>query len=444
MQNGNLQRLDRQVPRYTSYPTAPHFHDGITAPTQRRWLQTIRDGEAVSLYLHIPYCRDLCWYCGCQTKATHRYSPVGDYLKVLKKEIAQVAGALTAKPLVTHLHWGGGTPTILTADDFSAVMVLLRRRFVFARDAEIAVEVDPRMLAPKMLDAMAAHGVTRASVGVQDFNGHVQAAINRLQPFEDVADAVSALRRAGVARINFDLMYGLPHQTVADVERTAALAATLEPDRIAAFGYAHVPWMKSHQKMIDEAALPDAEARKAQAAAIARTLTMHGYRRIGLDHFARATDPLAVALDEGRLRRNFQGYTTDSAECVLGFGASAISTLHEGYTQNHADCRNYAAAIDADGLATIRGIALVEDDRRRRAIIEQLMCTLTVDLDMFGDGCEIADELGLLRREFDDETVQIDGNRLTVTEQGRPWLRVVCAVFDRYLPHAAARHSVAV
>ncbi len=449
MKTSTANLSDKRVPRYTSYPTAPHFHECVAAPTYRSWLEAIPSGEPLSLYVHIPYCRDLCWYCGCHTKATRRYAPVRDYIATLKTEIAQVAGALQSEPLVTHIHWGGGTPTILTAEDFSAVMELFRGRFAVSDDAEIAIEVDPRTLPPDMLEAMASQGVTRASVGVQDFNPHVQLAVNRLQPFECVAAAVAALRRIGIAQVNFDLMYGLPFQTVADVERTLELTASLEPDRVAAFGYAHVPWMKAHQKMIDEAALPSAEDRLAQETAIANDMAERGYRRIGLDHYARGDDALSLALDGASVRRNFQGYTTDQADYVLGFGASAISTLYQGYAQNHADFGNYRRAIETDGLATARGIALDDDDRRRRAIIEQLMCTLAVDLDGVGDQFDIdpsqfSDELEIVRRQFAEDLVEVEGNRIAVTEAGRPWVRVVCAVFDQYLPRNAARHSVAI
>ena len=448
MRRSTAHRPDKRVPRYTSYPTAPHFHKGVAAPAYRSWLQTLRSDEPLSLYVHIPYCRDLCWYCGCHTKATRRYAPVRDYVGTLKTEISHVASTLQTEPLVTHIHWGGGTPTILTAEDFSAVMELLRSSLVISKDAVLAIEVDPRILAPEMLDAMASQGVTRASLGVQDLNPYVQMAVNRIQPFECVANAVAALRQTGITQINFDLMYGLPSQTVADVRRTLELAASLKPDRLAAFGYAHVPWMKSHQKMIDETTLPNADERMDQATAIAEYLTVRGCRRIGLDHFARDEDPLTLALDEDRLRRNFQGYTTDRAECVLGFGASAISTLREGYAQNHSDYGSYARAIEKDGLATARGVELDDDDRRRRAIIERLMCTLKVDLDRIDeeidtDAFRFSDELEILRSQFDERLVEVEGGRITVTELGRPWVRLVCAVFDRYLPHDKARHSVA-
>lgn len=249
-----LELHDLRVPRYTSYPTAPHFHGGVTAETYAEWLRNLPNTAPLSLYLHIPYCTEMCWYCGCHTKATQRYAPVRDYVGVLQAEIADVANAIGSRQTVSHIHWGGGTPTILTDNDLASVMAGLRDHFDFAGDAEIAIEADPRTLTYEKTLALADAGVTRASLGVQDCNDHVQVAINRVQPFEQTAAAVAALRAAGIERINIDLMYGLPLQTVADVRRTVDAVLPLAPDRLAVFGYAHVPWMKSHQKMIDDAA----------------------------------------------------------------------------------------------------------------------------------------------------------------------------------------------
>jgi oxygen-independent coproporphyrinogen-3 oxidase len=414
-----LSQSDLRVPRYTSYPTAPHFHDGVATDTYADWLRNLPGDAPLSLYLHIPYCHEMCWYCGCHTKATRRYAPVRDYVGVLQAEIAHVADTIGSRQTVSHVHWGGGTPTILSDNDLAAVMAGLRERFDFAGDAEIAIEADPRTLAYEKAVALADAGVTRVSLGVQDCNAHVQAAINRIQPFEQTQAA------------------------------TADQVLTLVPDRLAVFGYAHVPWMKNHQKMIDEAALPNADQRFEQAEAVAEVLVAHGYRRIGLDHFARADDPISVAQRTGRLRRNFQGYTTDRADTLLGFGASAIGSLPQGYVQNVADFGAYARAIGDGGLATVRGIELSAEDRLRRAIIERLMCDLCVDLDAVSAGFapDIADfigELAALQDFADDGFARLDGASVTVTESGRPWLRVICAVFDRYLQQNQARHSAAV
>lgn len=444
-----LQRYDAPVPRYTSYPTAPHFHEGIDAEVYRGWLGAVPRDEKMSLYLHVPYCTRMCWYCGCHTKVVRQYGPVGDYAKVLGREVALVADAVPEGPQVTHVHWGGGTPTMLSSEDFTALMETLRTRFAFAARAEVAVEIDPRTLTEDKAVALAKAGVTRASLGVQDFNDIVQQAINRIQPFEMSADVVGWLRGAGIEAINFDLMYGLPHQTVELVVHTVDLAVKLEPDRLALFGYAHVPWMKTHQRMIDEATLPGAAERLHQAEAAAERLAEHGYRRIGLDHFARAGDSLTRALDEGRLRRNFQGYTDDQASTLLGFGASAIGSLSQGYVQNAVPFGAYADAVKAGRLAVTRGVEVDADDRVRRAVIERLMCDLTVDLGALGQGLEappggFAEELSALAPLARDGLVEVEGSRIHITDTGQPLMRTVCAVFDRYLATGKGRHSRAV
>jgi oxygen-independent coproporphyrinogen-3 oxidase len=441
-----LQRYDRPVPRYTSYPTAPHFSARVGAETYRQWLAGIGPRDGLSLYLHVPFCHEMCWYCGCHTKAVRQYEPVGDYANILRQEAELLAATLPKGPRIAHLHWGGGTPTILSADDFAAVMDALHERFAFAADAELATELDPRTLGPETVAVLARCGINRASLGVQDFNEDVQRAVNRLQPFSVTETAVRRLRDAGIAHINFDLMYGLPLQSVDGVLRTVDLAAQLRPNRIALFGYAHVPWMKTHQKMIDEAALPDGPERLRQAEAAAARLVEHGYRRIGLDHFALSDDALAKALAAGRLHRNFQGYTTDRAGVLLGLGASAIGSLAPGYVQNAVPLRGYAKAIAAGEFAVGRGLALSPDDRRRRAVIERLMCDLTVDLDQVGPASDqgFAAELADLDEMRRDGLVEIEGSRLTIPEEHRLLIRTVCAVFDRYLASGVARHSRAV
>jgi len=444
-----LQRYDAPVPRYTSYPTAPHFHPGVGAATYRAWLGQIGGEETVSLYLHVPYCDKLCWYCGCHTKVVRQYAPIADYAALVRREAALVAEAIPSRPRVTHVHWGGGTPTMLSAEDFARLMAALRAGFRFDPEAEVAVEIDPRVLTEAKVAALADSGVTRASLGVQDLNPEVQEAVNRVQPYELVARAVDWLRKAGIRGINFDLMYGLPQQTVERVLDSVDQALALGPDRVALFGYAHVPWMKTHQRLIDEQALPDGEARWRQAEAAAARLVEAGYRRIGLDHFARREDPMTRALDEGRLRRNFQGYTDDPADVLLGFGASSIGALPQGYVQNAVPFKAYGDAIRDGELAVTRGLQLDNDDRLRRAVIERLMCDLEVDLDEvavgFGAaGADFAAELQALAAMERDGLVEVTGGTLRIPEPARTLMRTVCAVFDRYLASGAARHSRAV
>ncbi len=438
-----------RVPRYTSYPTAPHFHPGIDEAAYRGWLAEVAADATLSLYLHVPYCQQLCWYCGCNAQVANRGERVHAYADSLEREITLVAEALGAKRRVSHIHWGGGTPTMLSADDFRSSTAVLRACFAVTPDAEIAVEIDPRTLDHAKAAALGDAGVTRASLGVQDLTPEVQTAINRFQPLEQVAEAVSQLRASGIGAINFDLMYGLPHQTETASAHTVDQVVALEPDRVTVFGYAHVPWMKRHQRMIDEDALPDASARMAQADAAADRLVAHGYRRIGMDHFARPDDPMARALDEGRLYRNFQGYTTDGADALIGLGVSSISALPAGYAQNTDDLKRYREHIDTDRLPIARGVALSDDDRLRRAIIERLMCDHTVDLAALCahfacPGSVIAGAHDALRELVDDGLVEVDAETIRVTAAGAPFIRSIAACFDAYLQPDTQRHAQAI
>jgi oxygen-independent coproporphyrinogen-3 oxidase len=295
-----------------------------------------------------------------------------------------------------------------------------------------------------LADALARIGVTRVSFGAQDFSFHVQQAIGRIQPFDMVEEAVAMVRAAGIADVNIDLMYGLPKQTVGDVIRSAEAAASLSPSRIALFGYAHVPWFKPHQKLIDTGALPGAAERMAQMHAAAETLEECGYVAIGLDHFARRRDDLARAVRAGTLHRNFQGYTTDIADALVGLGASSIGRLPRGYVQNAPDVASYARAIRAGQFATVKGLAFSDDDRRRGAIIERLMCDFAVDLDAYGGGADFAVELGAVDALAASGIVRRNGARIALSEDGRPFVRLVAAAFDAYLPQNNRRHSVAV
>ena len=321
-----LKYLDRRIPRYTSYPTAAQFGPDVDAGTYQRWLETLPATTPVSVYVHVPFCAELCLYCGCHMTVARRYAPVEGYVDLLTREIALVGVVLGSRP-ATHLHWGGGTPTIVSPDDFRKVMTALRACFAFDPAAELAIEIDPRTLTREYVDVLAEAGITRASLGVQDFDARVQTAVNRVQSFEQTARVADWLRAAGIGSINLDLMYGLPYQSVASVEATVRRALALEADRIVLFGYAHVPWMKRHQRLIPELALPDSDARFAQNQAAAAVLIAAGYEPVGLDHFARRGDVLAQRQRDGRLRRNFQGYTSDKSATLIGFGASAIGTL---------------------------------------------------------------------------------------------------------------------
>ena len=441
-----LALAERNVPRYTSYPTAPHFTPAVGADCYADWLAALPQDGLLSLYIHVPYCTRLCLYCGCHTKATRRREPIEAYAARLIDEISLVAAQ--ARGRVAHLHWGGGTPSILGVDLLHAVTDALRERFDFSALREHAIELDPRLVTPSLARTLAAIGVNRASLGVQDFAPHVQEAIGRKQPFETVARTVAQLQDAGITRINLDLMYGLPRQTIDDVRRSAELAASLAPQRLALFGYAHVPWFKTQQRLIREADLAGPAGRLEQARAASEALLANGYVAVGLDHFAHADDDLALAARSGTLHRNFQGYTTDAADALIGLGASAIGKLPQGFVQNAVDIAGYSRAVQSGRFATIKGVALNEDDRLRAHVIERLMCDLAVDLDAVGREMKtdepFAEELAELTPLAREGLVQVDGRRISVTAEGRPFVRLAAAAFDGYLRANRSRHSVAV
>ena len=441
--------LETAVPRYTSYPTAPNFGPAVDANVYRSWLSVLPDELKLSLYLHVPYCRELCHYCGCHTKATLRDEPIKAYAHQLGAEIALVA-RYAGRHKVTHLHWGGGTPSILGIDLLRLIAGELARHFDLSVIREHAIELDPRYLTRPLLQALRDIGVNRASLGVQDFNPDVQLAVGRVQPFNMVKDAIDLLNEFGINHINFDLMYGLPKQTVSDVRRTATLAHALKPQRVAVFGYAHVPWFRSQQRQIMQSDLPSSLERLAQAKAAHDTFVQFGYQPIGLDHYARPDDQLAPTAKTGRLQRNFQGYTDDDADALIGLGASAISRLPQGFVQNAAAVGNYMRAIELGHLATAKGVALSDDDRIRGQIIERIMCDMAVDLSDsankfgFNIDADFSNELESLRPFQEIGIVLIDGNRIQITEKGRPYMRLVASVFDTYLTREKSKHSVAV
>ncbi len=449
MQSDDLiTRYATAVPRYTSYPTAPHFGEAVDEQRYRAWLQDLPDQGALSLYVHIPFCDTLCWFCGCHTKMVRRYAPVETYLQSLLREIEMVGALTSGRCRVSQIHWGGGSPTILSPSDITRLAEHMRMAFGGDTDTEFAVEIDPRDFTEERLQALVGAGLTRASIGVQDFDEAVQRAINRRQTFEETSLVVQRLRTLGVASINIDLLYGLPHQTEATVAASLEQVLCLRPDRIALFGYAHVPWMKRHQDMIDTALLPDALARFRTMEQAAERLVEAGYVRIGLDHFARPQDSLALAAGAGHLRRNFQGYTVDGAQAILGLGASAIGELPQGYVQNIVTTAAYQRRVDAGRLATEKGIALGLDDRLRRDVIERLMCDLSFSKartrEKFGEAAEPVVAIAEALAATDEDALVVptpDG--FSVTERGRPFLRVIASAFDDYLPRGFGRHSLA-
>jgi oxygen-independent coproporphyrinogen-3 oxidase len=443
MQPALLAAYDRPVPRYTSYPTAAQFSAAVGPAEHAGWLRDLDDGAA-ALYLHVPFCRALCWYCACNTMAMSRPGTLDAYADMLVRELEAVA-RLAPALVLEGIHWGGGTPGQLGAARLRVVGRRVAELFDRRSGAEISLEIDPRQCDADLAAAVAAIRVTRVSLGVQDFDEAVQVAINRRQSLEDTAAAIDRLKAVGVNRFNIDLVYGLPRQTLASLSRTLDLAIGLAPDRFAVFGYAHVPWMKPHQKLIDPATLPDNALRAAMTELARDRLLAAGYRRIGLDHYARPGDRLEQAWRNGTLHRNFQGYVADGTRSVVGVGASAISSLPGGFTQNVSDPADYMAAVGRDGLATARGLALTRDDHLRGAIIDQVMCLGSVDIAALCrahhvdvDAFMTTVDLQALER---DGLVQRDGAGLVVTEAGRPFVRFVCAAFDRHYAGQEGRHS---
>ena len=452
VQRDLIERMSGPAPRYTSYPTAPHFQAGVTGADYGAWLAALPVGTSVSLYIHVPFCRQLCRFCACTTKATRRYDPIPPYLDAVLREAELVAAHLRPGVAVRSVHWGGGTPSMLAPADIARLAEGLRERLPYRRATEFAVEIDPREVDGARLDAFAAAGLTRASLGVQDFDPAVQAAIGREQSEDMTRATIDGLRARGVDAVNVDLVYGLPRQTRDGLRRTLRAVIAMALSRIALFGYAHVPWMKRYQRLVPTDDLPGPVERFAMANLAASLLSNEGYERIGLDHFARFDDPLAIASREGRLRRNFQGYVDDPTDALIGLGASAIGTLPGGHAQNEPATGMYRRAVEDGRLPVARGRALTLEDRVRGDLIERLMCDFAVDLSALARrhpgakslvGSLLADAAHLVRHDPDD-LVSLDGSTLRATARGQPFIRHVASAFDAYLGAGQARHSTAV
>ncbi len=453
MNNTTPSAYDQPAPRYTSYPTAPHFNNTVDETVYRQWLTELDTDHNLSLYFHIPFCQEMCWFCGCHTKIVKRYDPIHRYIDSLRAELNLTVRSLPSQFSVQHIHWGGGSPNLLSCSDYMHMMDSINKKFHIAGDAEIAVELDPRTAMDSYIKALAASGVNRVSIGVQDFNPRVQAAINRYQTFEATERVVNRLRDQDIKEVSIDLLYGLPFQTIDTILETVEQTLCLRPSRISLFGYAHVPWIKKHQRLIDETALPDSKMRLKMFKAATERLTAQGYRWIGLDHFALPDDSLSRSSQDGRMRRNFQGYTTDKSPVLLGFGASAISSLPQGYAQNAAPLSTYQKSIANGQLPIVRGIILNNEDKIRGNIVERLMCDLAVDLEAV---CRQYDtipakfnsDLDNLIPYIEDGLVSLNKNCITITEHGRPFVRLVAAVFDTYLQtglnSGTQRHSGAI
>jgi len=437
--------LGKPVPRYTSYPPATAFRADLPEAAYSNCIKQLASDARLSLYIHIPFCRSLCLYCGCNTGVTNRADRLEKYMSVLCKEIEQIARLLPKKAKVTSIHWGGGTPNILTDHAITTLFALLNRLFDLKECREMAMEIDPRHADPKQMRLLASCGINRVSLGVQDFNEDVQRLVHRVQPFATVKRACNALHAAGIGAVNFDLMYGLPLQTPESVAETATLVTQLQPQRISLFSYAHVPQFKKHQQALERAGIPDRFMRLAMDRAARDVFIESGYEEIGMDHFALPGDSLLEAMRERRLHRNFQGYTEDNGGALIGFGASSISHFPDAWFQNERDTTLYETRLDMGLKSWTRGILLSAEDRLRAAIIEQLMCTLDCDI---AEICaahdfpitRLASSLSGLTHLKNIGLIQKSGAQIKLISPYRMAIRAVCQAFDCYeLSRTASR-----
>ena len=434
-----LEKYNRAGPRYTSYPTAPVWKEDFGPDDlEKYYAQAEAQRTPVSLYMHLPFCESLCLFCACNVSIQKDKSVAVPYLDTLKREIDHVARHVSRQRPVIQFHWGGGTPTYLSPSQMEDLFDYTRERFSFAADAEIGIEVDPRVTSRAHLESLRRLGFNRLSMGIQDFEPQVQQAIHRIQPYELTRDLISAARELGFQSLNIDLIYGLPYQTAATFKSTIGKALTLAPDRVAMFSYAHVPWLKKQQGSF-AAHLPEGMEKFRIFRAGLETFLGAGYLYIGMDHFARPGDELAVAQRNRTLHRNFQGYTTKAGADLYGMGVSAISSIGSAYAQNRREIPAYASAVAERGIATMRGYRLSEDDRIRRAVIGRLLChtqipkaeierEFSISFDEY-----FAPELELLAEPCDEGLVALSPAEIRVTGLGRIFIRNVAMIFDRYL-----------
>jgi len=437
-----ISRLDRNGPRYTSYPTADRFADTFDARTYAAWTaRRNRTGvqRPLSIYVHLPFCSSLCYYCACNKIITRDPAKAGKYLRYLHREIALQAPLYRDDARVEQMHWGGGTPTFYGLEDLAQLFGMLRSHFEFAPDGEYSIEIDPRTVTPATIGALRDMGFNRVSFGIQDFDPEVQRAINRVQSVEQTAALMAAARAAGFASINVDLIYGLPRQTAETFARTLSSVSELRPDRVAVYSYAHLPTRFKAQKQIVAAELPRPETKLGLLGLAAQHLVAAGYVYVGMDHFALPHDALAVAQRQGRLHRNFQGYSTH-AECdLIGLGVSAIGAVGPTYSQNARTLSDYYARLDRNELPIVRGVALSRDDLVRRTVIHALMCQFEVSKEAVGIGYLIdfdsyfAAELTELAELERAGLLRLHDEWISVTPKGRMLIRSICMVFDRYL-----------
>jgi oxygen-independent coproporphyrinogen III oxidase len=446
-QLARLGLFDARVPRYTSYPTAPHFGSEVGQTQFTSWIEALPEHSAVSLYIHVPFCRRLCWFCACRTQGTTSDEPVVAYVETLKAEIALLRRHLPKGITLSRLHWGGGTPTLLSPDLMRGLAEAIFDVAPMAVDGEFSVEIDPNEIDDARLDALAASGMNRASIGVQDFDPLIQKAIGREQSYQLTRDVAERIRDRGVASLNADILYGLPFQTGPRISDSVQKLLTLSPDRVALYGYAHVPWMSRRQQMIPSDAMPTPEERLSLFETARQLFLWDGYVEVGIDHFAKPEDGMAKALKAGTLRRNFQGYTDDTAPALIGLGASSISRFPQGFAQNASATAAHTKAIRAGRFSTHKGHVFAGEDLLRARIIEALMCDFFVSRAELLRDFDVAPARidALFQRaagEFGD-MVKVSDEGFQIPERARPLTRMIARAFDAY-DHSKAQHSSAV
>lgn len=427
-----IQQYDVPGPRYTSYPPVPSWTSGFAVERWIEALRTVPAGDPFALYAHFPFCATRCLYCGCNAIPTQRRDKVDAYLDDFAHELALLTDALGWGRPVHQMHWGGGTPNLLSPVQTERALRLLSDAFSFQPGAELSIECDPRVVTDGQLQHLRSLGFSRVSFGVQDLDDHVQRAIGRIQPVSMVRSVVDQARAAGFDQINLDLIYGLPHQTLESVDATIDEVLALDPDRIASFGYAHLPTQRPHQRAIPLEALPGTTDRVELFRHIVDRFTAAGYTWIGFDHFARHDDPLAIAQREGRLHRNFMGYTTETGPHLLGVGMSSISEVNGVFAQNAATLNDWRERVQGGSLPLVRGHVLTDDDRLRSDIIKQLLCNLELPLGSVPH--ELQPAVDAVAATAHDGLVTVQPDRIAVTELGRYFLRNLCLPFDAYLP----------
>ena len=438
-----VEKYNQPGPRYTSYPTAPQFTENVSVDA----LISDTGKSPLSLYFHLPFCASMCWFCGCTKIITTKTSPADHYIDLLAKEMDMMLPNLDPERPVQQLHFGGGTPNHLTPEQIDTLAAAIKSRFHFADDAEISAELDPRRLTEEHIKAFARLGVNRVSFGVQDIQESTQKAVNRVQSDEQNRNAIRWAKEAGMHSLNVDLIYGLPYQTPESILNTLKQVVSYDPDRFAVFSYAHVPWIAPAQKILERHGLPQAEDKIKMLGIIIEYLTSHGYQYIGMDHFAKVDDKLAIAQRNKTMQRNFQGYSTFSDVEICGFGISSISQTHNTYRQNVKDLASYESMLADGKLPLDKGYELSNDDHIRRRTIMRLMCDHALDYQALSAELEIdfeayfAEELSKLDRFVTDGLVNVSTLGLQVTAQGSLFIRNIAMLFDAHLAQSKARHS---